>query len=148
MEKAELIKCTSDPLFIDELERLFQAKWSDFRFKDTYSDGVDLPLVIVAVVGSKVVGGLAYSRFKEPHQSSEVIWINAVYVREEWRGKGIASKLIRCGVRQVPHQIQDQLYVYTNVAPLYISLGWSVVDIESEPNHNVMSISLKPESHV
>lgn len=60
-----------------------------------------------------------------------------------WRNQGIASELINRGVNQVSEILQDKLYAYTNVAPLYHSLGWSVVDIESELNHSVMSVSLK-----
>lgn len=90
-----------------------------------------------------VMGGLAYSRFKEPHHGDEVIWINAVFVSAEHRGKGIASQLITAGVSQLLESSQDYLYAYTNVPTLYQSLGWAEVDIESEPDHKVMYISLK-----
>ncbi|MEZ8321559.1 GNAT family N-acetyltransferase, partial [Vibrio splendidus] len=76
------------------------------------------------------------------------VWINAVYVDAQWRGQGIASELINRGVEQVPVYYQSQsskdsmsnLYAYTNIAPLYLSLGWSIVEIETEPNHHVMSV--------
>ncbi|WP_336751910.1 GNAT family N-acetyltransferase [Aeromonas hydrophila] len=91
-----------------------------------------------------VIGGLAYSRFKEPHRDGEVIWINAVFVSADHRGKGIASQLINAGVSQITSSSHDYLYAYTNVPALYQSLGWSEVDIESELDHKVMQISLKP----
>ncbi|HAS26056.1 MAG TPA: GNAT family N-acetyltransferase, partial [Vibrio sp.] len=43
---------------------------------------------------------------------------------------------------QVSSTVQTQLYVYTNVMELYQGLGWSVVDIDSEANHKVMSIEI------
>lgn len=89
-----------------------------------------------------VIGGLAYSHYQEPHQVRDVVWVNAVYVDAQWRGQGIASELISRGVKQVSSAVQTQLYVYTNVMELYQGLGWSVVDIESEANHKVMSIEL------
>ncbi len=142
MKRTEFINCGESSPYWNELEKLFQSEWNNFHFRDSYKSGVELPPVIVALDDDKVVGGLAYSLYQEPHQQDEVVWINAVFVCPQWRGKGIATELIRRGVYQVSATAQDYLYVYTNVAPLYLSLGWGVVDIESEPDHSVMSISL------
>ncbi|WP_086969993.1 GNAT family N-acetyltransferase [Vibrio coralliirubri] len=142
MQKVIFRNCDESSPYWSELERLFQSEWSDFKFKDTYKDCVQLPPVIVVLRDNVVIGGLAYSHFQEPHQVRDVVWINAVYVDTQWRGQGIASELINRGVRQVSSAVQTQLYAYTNIMGLYQGLGWSVVDIESEPNHNVMSIEL------
>ncbi|MDH6027279.1 GNAT family N-acetyltransferase [Vibrio splendidus] len=148
MQKVIFRNCDESSPYWSELERLFQSEWSDFKFKDTYKDCVQLPPVIVVLRDNVVIGGLAYSHFQEPHQVRDVVWINAVYVDAQWRGQGIASELINRGVEQVPVYYQSQsskdsmsnLYAYTNIAPLYLSLGWSIVEIETEPNHHVMSI--------
>lgn len=144
MNKVVFRNCDENSQYWADLEKLLQTEWSDFLFVDTYEADAKLPPVIVALRDNQVIGGLAYSRFKEPHGDSDVIWLNAVFVSNEWRGQGIASELINRGVAQVSGSLQSRLYAYTNVAPLYQSLGWSVVEIESEPNHNVMSISLEP----
>ncbi|MGF1841705.1 GNAT family N-acetyltransferase [Vibrio clamense] len=143
MNKLVFRVCDENSPHWADLERLFQSEWSDFFFVDTYKPEANLPPVLVALINNEVIGGLAYSRFKEPHGSSDVIWFNAVFVSPELRGQGIASELINRGVEQVSETLQSNLYAYTNVPPLYQSLGWSVVDIESEPNHSVMSISLR-----
>ncbi|TON85894.1 GNAT family N-acetyltransferase, partial [Vibrio parahaemolyticus] len=57
-------------------------------------------------------------------------------------------ELINRGVNQVSEALQKNLYAYTNVVQLYKSLGWSVVDIESEPNHSVVSISLQLQPRI
>ncbi|MEZ8825870.1 GNAT family N-acetyltransferase [Vibrio amylolyticus] len=137
----------SSPYWAD-LERLFQSEWAEFSFVDTYRAKPKLPPVILAVRNNEVIGGLAYSRFQDPHGSSEVVWVNAVYVLPEWRGKGIASELINRGVSQVSATTQSNLYAYTNVPSLYESLGWLAVGIESEPNHSVMSIPLRTQPRV
>ncbi|PMG26787.1 GNAT family N-acetyltransferase [Vibrio splendidus] len=142
MQKVIFRNCDESSPYWSELERLFQSEWSDFKFKDTYKDCVQLPPVIVVLRDNVVIGGLAYSHFQEPHQVRDVVWINAVYVDAQWRGQGIASELISRGVKQVSSTVQTQLYVYTNVMELYQGLGWSVVDIDSEANHKVMSIEL------
>ncbi|MDP2488553.1 GNAT family N-acetyltransferase [Vibrio splendidus] len=144
MQKVIFRNCDESSPYWSELERLFQSEWSDFKFKDTYKDCVQLPPVIVVLRDNVVIGGLAYSHFQEPHQVRDVVWINAVYVDAQWRGQGIASELINRGVKQVSSTVQTQLYVYTNVMELYQGLGWSVVDIDSEANHKVMSIELNP----
>ncbi|MEZ8246159.1 GNAT family N-acetyltransferase [Vibrio splendidus] len=148
MQKVIFRNCDESSPYWSELERLFQSEWSDFKFKYTYKDCVQLPPVIVVLRDNVVIGGLAYSHFQEPHQVRDVVWINAVYVDAQWRGQGIASELINRGVEQVPVYYQSQsskdsmsnLYAYTNIVPLYLSLGWSIVEIETEPNHHVMSI--------
>ncbi|UOE84666.1 GNAT family N-acetyltransferase [Vibrio splendidus] len=142
MQKVIFRNCDESSPYWSELERLFQSEWSDFKFKDTYKDCVQLPPVIVVLRDNVVIGGLAYSHFQEPHQVRDVVWINAVYVDAQWRGQGIASELISRGVKQVSSTVQTQLYVYTNVMELYQGLGWSVVDIDSEANHKVMSIEI------
>ncbi|MEZ8732623.1 GNAT family N-acetyltransferase [Vibrio splendidus] len=142
MQKIIFRNCDESSPYWSELERLLQNEWSDFKFKDTYKDCVQLPPVIVVLRDNVVIGGLAYSHFQEPHQVRDVVWINAVYVDAQWRGQGIASELINRGVKQVSSTVQTQLYVYTNVMELYQGLGWSVVDIDSEANHKVMSIEL------
>ncbi|MEZ8656322.1 GNAT family N-acetyltransferase [Vibrio splendidus] len=148
MQKVIFRNCDESSPYWSDLERLFQSEWSDFKFKDTYKDCVQLPPVIVVLRDNVVIGGLAYSYFQEPHQVRDVVWINAVYVDAQWRGQGIASELINRGVEQMPVYYQSQsskdstsnLYAYTNIAPLYLSLGWSIIEIETEPNHHVMSI--------
>lgn len=144
MKKVIFRNCDESSPYWSELERLLQNEWSDFKFKDTYKDCVQLPPVIVVLRDNVAIGGLAYSHFQEPHQVRDVVWINAVYVDAQWRGQGIASELINRGVKQVSSTVQTQLYVYTNVMELYQGLGWSVVDIDSEANHKVMSIELNP----
>ncbi|MEZ8614828.1 GNAT family N-acetyltransferase [Vibrio splendidus] len=142
MQKVIFRNCDESSPYWSDLERLFQSEWSDFKFKYTYKDCVQLPPVIVVLRDNVVIGGLAYSHFQEPHQVRDVVWINAVYVDAQWRGQGIASELINRAVEQVSSTVQTQLYVYTNVMELYQGLGWSVVDIDSEANHKVMSIEL------
>ncbi|PMG31756.1 GNAT family N-acetyltransferase [Vibrio splendidus] len=154
MQKVVFRNCDESSPYWSELERLFQSEWSEFKFKDTYFKGthkesVQLPPVIVVLRDNVVIGGLAYSHYQEPHQVRDVVWINAVFVDSQWRGQGIASEFIKRAVEQMPDYYQFQpskdltskLYAYTNIAPLYLSLGWSIVDIETEPNHHVVSIS-------
>ncbi|ENJ2790134.1 GNAT family N-acetyltransferase [Vibrio parahaemolyticus] len=148
MNKVVFRICKENSQYWIALEKLFQTEWPDFLFADTYKSENYLPPVLVAVRNNEVIGGLAYSRYQEPYGNTEVIWLNAVFVSPEWRGQGIASELINRGVNQVSELNQNNIYAYTNVAQLYKSLGWSVVDIDSEPNHSVVSIPLQPQPRI
>ncbi|MGL1465600.1 GNAT family N-acetyltransferase [Vibrio parahaemolyticus] len=148
MNKVVFRNCDENTKYWIALEKLFQTEWSDFLFADTYQSEADLPPIIVALRDNEVIGGLSYSRYRESYGNSEVIWFNVLFVSPEWRGQGIASELINRGVNQVSETLQDNLYAYTNVAQLYTSLGWSVVDIEAEPNHSVVSISLQRQARI
>ena len=62
-----------------------------------------------------------------------MVWVNAVCVDSQWRGQGVASELIKREGAQMPDYYRSQpqsskdstanLYAYTNIAPLYLSLG-------------------------
>ena len=128
-----------------QLEAIFQSEWDDLVLDEHYTDEANLPKVLVALNGSEVVAGLAFSRFKEPNNTDEVIWINALVVQEVWRGQGMAGQLLDQAVAQLTSFDQQYLYANTNVAPLYIKQGWFIVDTPSEVDHHIMAISLVPE---
>lgn len=155
MQKVVFRQCVQHSPHWQELERLFKSEWGDFEFNSAYPEPSDppnthLPPVIVVLRDNVVIGGLAYSHFQEPHQVRDVVWINAVYVDEKWRGQGIASELIKRAVEQLPDFYQSKateestsnLYAYTSIPSLYLSLGWSTVDIETDPDHHVMCVSI------
>ncbi|MCG9544013.1 GNAT family N-acetyltransferase [Vibrio sp. Isolate33] len=157
MQKVVFRQCDQHSPYWQQLERLFQSEWADFEFKTAYPepeqskpDNIQLPPVLVVLRENVVIGGLAYSHFQEPHQVRDVVWINAVYVDEQWRGQGIASELIKRAVKQMPGFYQSatsqdstsNLYAYTNIPSLYLSLGWLTVEIETDPDHQVMSIPI------
>lgn len=127
--------------FIAELASMLHSEWHDFKLDDLGILNPKIPLPLVAVFDGELVGGLAFSLFEEPGRHRKVVWVNAVYVCKEFRGKGLASQLIRCAQRQF-NRSESWLYVYTSIPNLYQSLGWFEVDAESEPNHKVMRISL------
>ncbi|WP_390902927.1 GNAT family N-acetyltransferase [Vibrio qingdaonensis] len=140
MPKISLLQVDENSPLISALASMFHSKWSDFKESDLGILNPEVPLPIAAVSDGQLVGGLAFSLFEEPGCTHKVVWLNAVYVRCDFRGQGIASQLIRYAQRQLTPS-KSGLYAYTNVPALYQSLGWSEVDTESEPNHKVMRIS-------
>ena len=139
MHDFKLLKCDAESSLQSDLESLFRSEWLDFTF-DGYSSGLPSPLVVFS--GKRVIGGLAYTFYQEPNSSNVVIWLNAVFVLPEFRGHGIASQLINGALQQLSSHQQDILYAYTDIPDLYLSLNWSQVNVETELNHKVMSITL------
>ncbi|MCB1671352.1 MAG: GNAT family N-acetyltransferase [Gammaproteobacteria bacterium] len=93
--------------------------------------GEQLPLTLVAVANGEPVGTAAL----KDHEMLDVFpgyqyWMGSVYVRPEWRERGVASQLAGhiielAGTRGLPH-----LYLQT-VHPqggLYARLGWEPVE--------------------
>lgn len=121
------------------LASLFQSEWPEFTFKDYSSK---LPSPLIAECDGRLIGGLAYSFYEEPGSEKRVIWLNAVFVIDEFRGCGVASQLIARSLDFISSHQQKTLYAYTNVPTLYEGLGWIEIPAEAEPQHKVMGKSL------
>lgn len=139
MRQVNLVRCEPDSLALRELESLFLSEWSDFTFHD-YDVSLPSPLAAVAAPDLEVVGGLAYAFYRQA--DIEMIWINALYVLPEFRGNGIASKLIKKAMLEVMRLGQAKLLAYTHIPELYRGLGWSEMDVKAEANHKVMGVTL------
>ncbi|GEA50128.1 hypothetical protein VIN01S_09320 [Vibrio inusitatus NBRC 102082] len=103
----------------------------------------DFPAPLFAVDMERLVGGVAFSLFAEPLTDKQVVWINAIYVKSEYRSQGVASLLAEKAVKVCAHLNQSYLYVYTNRPNLYIRLGWEpVYNANAEPEHWVLKTVL------
>ncbi|WP_088877252.1 GNAT family N-acetyltransferase [Vibrio mediterranei] len=135
-----------EPTMLKELERLFQLSWSDFRFDVERQEGIPNPIAVLK--DGKLIGGLAFTLFSSPEHSGSdknlpnVIWINALYVDETWRGQGVARHLIDCAMQLVSTTEQKALFAYTDVPLMYLHLGWKTIDSECEENHQVVGVEL------
>ncbi len=94
-------------------------------FRRECGDG-GVPSVFVAMQGDRPVGTAALMAEDMDSRRELTPWLASVFVLPEWRGRGIAARLIRrveeeavaCGV--------DQFYLFTpDQQGLYRRLGWS-----------------------
>jgi len=139
MKEIKIIECEPSSSEVRKLELLLQSEWSDFSLND-YS--VDLPFPLVVISDGEVVGGLAFTFFKHPSQDNEVVWVNALFVCPEYRGNGIAGKLVAMATKEAASNGLKEMFAHTDVPNLYQSRGWSEVDTEAAPDHMVMSVAL------
>ncbi|MCG6507235.1 GNAT family N-acetyltransferase, partial [Vibrio parahaemolyticus] len=49
MHNLEFRQCDETSPYWQDVERLFQGEWSEFRFRDTYKPDVQLPPVIMVL---------------------------------------------------------------------------------------------------
>lgn len=146
MSKVNILNGDVNSPLINELSSLFASEWSDFKVSDLGISNTEIPLPLVMCSDEQVVGGLAFTQFAEPGFDHTVVWLNALYIQPDYRGMGLASQLIQHAQSELKDS-QRWLYVYTNVPSLYGSLGWSVIEADSELNHKVLRVSLLSQPH-
>ncbi len=104
-----------------DLLTLLKSEWNDLEKLEKVREGMAIPRPLVALADSGVVGGASFTSYHAPDNGEVVLWLNAVYIEPQFRGRGIASQLIRAATR-----ISPTLYALTDVPQLYTKLGWQV----------------------
>jgi len=115
------------------------AEWDDLDPFEDPSEPPTLPAPLLAIDGSELVGGLMFSRFREPESDQPGLWINAVLVRPDRRRQGIASALIRSAQAEAAEWQHARIFALTDLPALYLKLGWR--RIETGPNGTVVGAS-------
>jgi GNAT superfamily N-acetyltransferase len=122
---------TSDSSTLSELTDLFRAAWAEFESLEASVKDCPDPIAALNASG-RAIGGLAFRRARTPNGSNQ-LWINALYVDPDFRGKGVASQLIKHAERVAERYATDSfLYVYTEYPQLYEPIGWQRVTSDSE----------------
>ena len=121
----KIITCSENSHLVKELSELLHSQWD----KIDPMFAVSLPSPLVAMdERDRLSGGLVFTFAPEPNGSNPAVWVNAVIVKPEQRGRGIASTLVRAAKSHAAQEQNiDRLYVYTDVIDLYRKTGWSIV---------------------
>jgi GNAT superfamily N-acetyltransferase len=125
--------------YVGELAKLHHKEWAHLSAELTLNDREKLllqccreagiPFGFIALDGKKLSG----SAFLVEHDMSTrrdlSPWLAGVYVKETYRGQGIASELVhRVEMTAIAYNVQT-MYLYTQFASaLYKKLGWSSVE--------------------
>lgn len=120
---------------LPELARLHFDEWRHFSPDNTLADRVsklqelasssELPFMVVAIEGKKLVGSaaLVYDDMRTRKELSP--WLASVFVKPEFRRKGIAAALVRQIEKSAEERGIRKLYLFTEHArDLYAKLGW------------------------
>lgn len=112
---------------LSELRKILEEKWGEFAPFEVKKQDLQAPVSLVATEGEKVLGGLVFSIYQIPGESSDGIWINGLIVKDEYRRRGIASSLIERAVISANNDNISELYVNTDIPTLYLKLGWQLI---------------------
>ncbi|MGM0983396.1 MAG: GNAT family N-acetyltransferase [Pseudomonadota bacterium] len=84
-----------------------------------------VPSVFAALQGDAPVGMASLVADDMSDRRDLTPWLASVFVRPEWRGRGIASRLVQRVEEEARVHGHDRLYLYTpDQQALYRRLGW------------------------
>lgn len=137
------------PQHVEALARLHFAEWGDLNPGQTLAMRIastrkacgrgGVPSTVVALDGGVLVGSAALVE-RDMHDRPDLTpWLAGVYVRPEYRRRGVASALVRRVEADAAAAGIHVLYLYTPDADgLYARLGWS--ELERRRYRNIDAI--------
>lgn len=123
---------------LDELRALFISQWGKFDPFEKVISGIVIPGPVLALSGDTLIGGLSFTVYPGPENNEKALWINGLFVDPNYRGLGIASKLIKEAEGLCKEQ--SELFVYTEFPGLYEKSLWERV--ETSEGHVVLKKEL------
>jgi len=125
--------------FVDEIAQLHQTEWAHLSSLLTVearktalknaagSEGI--PSIYIAYKNNEFVGSAALIEHDLDTHLELGPWLAAVFVKEKWRGHGVATLLIGHCENEAKRIGVKTLYLSTQFATqLYASLGWKTIE--------------------
>jgi predicted N-acetyltransferase YhbS len=137
--KIEYLKEYSD--WIPTIAEWFYREWGVFHPELDVTGIVErlgercntgrIPLSLVAVVQEEVIGTVSLKKYDMDTRMQYSPWLASLYVRKDYRNKGVGVRLIDAGLRKARTLGIKHLYLYTRLrkhADFYLSRGWIHVE--------------------
>ena len=87
------------------------------------------PITLLGFLKDELVGTAAIKIREMEIRPQNEHWLGSVYVRKEYRRRGIASELIKSIIDKASQLEIDKLYLYTRgKVHLYAKHGWKIVE--------------------
>jgi N-acetylglutamate synthase-like GNAT family acetyltransferase len=83
-----------------------------------------IPLVFVAMIDNEVIGTASIIENDLPSRNDLNPWLASIFVRKDWRKKGIASALILEAIRHASHLTLGKLFLFTHDRQEFYSQFW------------------------
>jgi len=118
------------PFALSVVARWVWATWGSKTYEETVAsldDPENCPPTLIAVASGRPVGVVAFGRFRRADDTVETLWINAMYVVEAERDRGLGSRLLSAAIDLAGSWV-EQLYVYTDLPTWYEHRGWTVIE--------------------
>ena len=130
-EPHRMIEPLSDhPAALPAAARWVWETWGSKTYEETVAsldDPENCPPTLIALTSGEPVGVIGFGRFRRADDTVETLWINALYVVEAERSRGLGSQLLSAAVG-LADPWTDRLYVYTDVPTWYEHRGWAVIE--------------------
>ncbi|MDN3684612.1 GNAT family N-acetyltransferase [Vibrio sinaloensis] len=104
LNSTRTLLCDTGSVLAQQAEALFARQWPGFELDQSDVEGANLPPILVVLESGTLIAALAFCRYEDPQQPKQVIWINALYVIDEWR---------RCGVAKTPARTRSRPREYS-----------------------------------
>ncbi|QDF73697.1 MULTISPECIES: GNAT family N-acetyltransferase [Shewanella] len=135
----KIIKLIEQPEAIDQLGYWYHNEWGHLGSNRTQSEQVHslgqylqyqgIPQLWLAQDEHQPIGAIQLRYQENSNYPSDSVWLGGIYVVEQHRGKGVATKLVREAQDYAASLNVKTLYLQTeakNLA-LYHNLGWQIV---------------------
>jgi GNAT superfamily N-acetyltransferase len=129
------------PELAEELARFSWNEWpSIYEHRgQTFADALrkyqertnvdSIPLALVAFAGGMLVGTVSLKDDDLDIRPEIKHWLGGLFVVPEWRGRGVASALMRHATEEARRLKVPRLFLWTSSAEgLYLKLGWQPVE--------------------
>ena len=131
----QILSLADRPQYLDTVGRWVWELWrdrsdlSEERTRSRLLDPPGCPQTLVAEEDDAPVGVLGFQRFVRAAGEPPSLFIDALFVPEPLRGRGIGGALVREGVERARAFAPD-LYVYTSYEDWYQWQGWSLIKVD------------------
>jgi len=94
-----------------------------------WMDGLGYETALLAEIDGRPAGSCLFVREEIDPKHDLTPWLAALYVAPEFRGRSVATALVRAIEEHACNVGRKQLYLYTITAePLYAKLGWVALE--------------------
>lgn len=145
----EIIRIREHKELADKTAEWFHEKWGIplEAYKDSIEENLkntgSIPQWYVAVDKDEIVGGIGVIENDFHNRKDLTPNVCAVYVKENYRCKGIAGRLLEFACDDMNHMGIDTLYLVTDHTSFYERYGWDflcMVQGDGEPDMSRMYI--------
>jgi GNAT superfamily N-acetyltransferase len=135
-ERVEIVRLSADSPHLERVAAWQHAEWSHLSPGETQASRLaalrgecgraGVPSVFVAIAAGRPVGTASLVAHDLDSRPDLTPWLASVYVRPEWRGRGIASSLVRRVEAEASGNGIERLHLFTpDRQALYRRLGWA-----------------------
>ncbi len=129
----DIVELSQRPDLVSDAVNFFWGCWGNERNFKFYEDCIvhatrkdaALPKFYLALSeGDTIIGTYALLTNDLISRQDLMPWFACLFVKEEFRGKGIAESLLDHGVNEAKNKGFDTLYLYTDLVNFYERKGW------------------------